>query len=350
MFPYRGKHGGCATEGRTSIRSDRDHFSSDFRQPEESPKGRDVRRIGCCPCPVNSRARGAFAPCQSRHVKRIFGRSSREVQDHMQAIGLCRFSYPALGGYQVQHETIEDRMAYLFAKERLEERFRLFETVALPCLRAQTDPDFHLVILIGDAFPKQHEKRLEALINDVPQALIHKEPPRQHREVASDVLNQSRLDPSRPCLQFRYDDDDAVAVDFIEKLRQAAEDCAPLLKRHRSVAFDWNGGVAASFGADGIHVGAYQTPYFVAALGMYVRGNCNRTIMNFAHNKVHRHMPTVTHPDKTMFVRGLNAYNDSRQGNVAAIPVAPATPEDEAVFRDRFAIDAEHVRRVFSAP
>ena len=26
----------------------------------------------------------------------------------MQAIGLCRFSYPALGGFQVGHETTED--------------------------------------------------------------------------------------------------------------------------------------------------------------------------------------------------------------------------------------------------
>lgn len=268
----------------------------------------------------------------------------------MQAIGLCRFSYPALGGYQVKHETIEDRMAYLFAEERLEERFRLFETVALPCLRAQTDPDFQLVILIGDQFPKQHEDRLEALIEDLPQALIHKEPPRRHREVAADVLNQARLDPSQPCLQFRYDDDDAVAVDFIQKLRGAARDCAPLLKRHRSVAFDWNGGVAASFGADGIQIGEYQTPYFVAALGMYVRGNCERTIMNFAHNKINRHMPTVTFPNKSMFVRGLNAYNDSRQGNVSPIPVMAATAEDEAMFRDRFAIDADQVRRVFSAP
>jgi hypothetical protein len=54
---------------------------------------------------------------------------------NMQVIGLCRFSYPALGGFQVLHDTTEDRMAYLWSKERLEERFRLLETVALPCLR-----------------------------------------------------------------------------------------------------------------------------------------------------------------------------------------------------------------------
>ena len=72
----------------------------------------------------------------------------------MQAIGLCRFSYPALGGFQVEHETIEERIAFLYQYERLEERFRLFEAIALPCLRAQTDPDWGLVIIIGDQFPQ----------------------------------------------------------------------------------------------------------------------------------------------------------------------------------------------------
>jgi hypothetical protein len=52
----------------------------------------------------------------------------------MQVIGLCRFSYPAIGGFQVEHETIEDRIAYLYADARIEERFRLMEAVALPCI------------------------------------------------------------------------------------------------------------------------------------------------------------------------------------------------------------------------
>jgi hypothetical protein len=31
----------------------------------------------------------------------------------MQVIGLCRFSYPASGGFQRIHETNEERRAYL---------------------------------------------------------------------------------------------------------------------------------------------------------------------------------------------------------------------------------------------
>ena len=78
----------------------------------------------------------------------------------MQVIGLCRFSYPALGGFQVEHETVEDRIAFLYAEHRLEERFRLMETVALPCIRHQTDPDFELIIVIGDQLPARHRRRL----------------------------------------------------------------------------------------------------------------------------------------------------------------------------------------------
>ncbi|MEX0310749.1 MAG: glycosyltransferase, partial [Tateyamaria sp.] len=30
----------------------------------------------------------------------------------MQIIGLCRFSYPAVGGFQVEHDTVDARIAY----------------------------------------------------------------------------------------------------------------------------------------------------------------------------------------------------------------------------------------------
>ncbi|NNE52556.1 MAG: hypothetical protein HKN30_09160 [Sulfitobacter sp.] len=268
----------------------------------------------------------------------------------MQAIGLCRFSYPALGGFQVEHETIEERIAYLYDESRLEERFRLLKTVALPCLRAQTDPDFTLIIVIGDQFPAQHEKRLEALIADLPQALIHKEPPRKQREVMKEILNDARLDHSKPCLQFRYDDDDAVAVDFIARLRKAAEDCAPLLAQHKTVAFDWNRGHVAEFGSGGIAAVEMFRQFYVASLGMYIKGNCPLTIMNFAHEKIPQFMPAVSLSEPDMWVRSHNGYNDSRQKPVKAIPVTPLDAEGERLFRERFAIDAEHVRRVFSGP
>jgi hypothetical protein len=265
----------------------------------------------------------------------------------MQIIGLCRFSYPAHGGFQVGHDTIADRIAYLYDKERLEERFRLFETVALPCLKAQTDPEFELVIVVGDMMPKQHLDRLRDITADLPQARIHAEPPRPHREVMKEILNTTR-DQDLPSLQFRFDDDDAVAVDFVERLRAAPADCSGLIRKNRTVAFDWNKGLIAEYGSDGISAVEVFRPFDVAALGMYVRPRCLMTIMNFAHNKINRFMPTVSFDTKHMFVRGHNGSNDSRQKGEKPADVAPLTPEQEEMFRTRFAIDADTVRAAFS--
>lgn len=268
----------------------------------------------------------------------------------MQVIGLCRFSYPALGGFQVKHEEIEDRIAYLYDDARLEDRFRLFEHVALPSLRAQTDQNFSLVIVIGDQFPPHHASRLTALIEDMPQVVIHSEPPRNHREVMKEVLNDARIYPAEPCLQFRFDDDDAVAIDFIAKLRQAAHDCTPLLGYDRSVALDWNRGYVAAFDAAGIRGTAVFRQFYVAALGLMVRGNCPVTIMNFGHEKIPQFMPTVSFSDPGMFVRGLNDFNDSRQALAREPHLDPLSPADINLFKDRFNIDAAQVKRAFRTP
>lgn len=266
----------------------------------------------------------------------------------MQVIGLCRFSYPALGGFQVEHDSVEERIAFLYQKERLEERFRLLETVALPCLRAQTDPDFDLIIVIGDTFPPDSRDRLEALTADMPQVQIQAHPPLPQREIMKDILRKARTDPSAPCLHFRYDDDDAVALNFIERLRKAQADCAALCEQHRTVAFDYNMGYVAEFSADGIAAVEIHRPYYVAALGMYIRGGDGLTIMSFAHEKLARFMPTVTFADEPMFVRSHNGYNDSRQKKVKPVPVTPLSDEQELEFLKRFAINADHVRAAFA--
>ncbi|WP_299612690.1 putative rhamnosyl transferase [uncultured Tateyamaria sp.] len=268
----------------------------------------------------------------------------------MQIIGLCRFSYPAIGGFQVGHDSVEDRMAYLWAHDRIEERFRLLETMALPCLRAQTDEDFDLLILIGDQFPKDHRDRLHDLTADLKQIQIIAEPPAPSRDTSKKLLNAARRDPSKPCLQFRHDDDDACAVDFIAKLRQAAKDAEALTRKNRTVAFDWNQGYVAEVGAEGIAASQTHRPFYVSALGMYIKGNSKATIHNFMHERIPQFMPCVTFSDQDMFVRTHNGFNDSRQKKVKDWPVEPLTADQVQLFRDRFAVDIDDVRRVFSAP
>lgn len=162
------------------------------------------------------------------------------------------------------------------------------------------------------------------------------------------ILNQARKDPAKPCLQFRYDDDDAVSVDFIRLLRETADDVAPLCKRHRSVGFDWSNGYVAEVGKEGISATQIFRNLYVASLGMYVRGGDKLTIMNFAHERLNRFMPVISNAEEPMWVRTHNGYNDSRQKKVRPVPVDPVTPELSAEFAARFAIEEDEIKRVFS--
>lgn len=266
----------------------------------------------------------------------------------MQVIGLCRFSYPALGGFQVEHDSTEERIAFLYAPERMEERFRLFETVALPCLRAQTDPEFTFVIVIGESLPAPYRDRLYDLTAGMAQVEIVSKPPKPHRPIMKKILNAARIDPDAPCLQFRHDDDDAVAVNFVERLRRDVVDCAGLLRRHPLVAFDYNRGYIAELGPDGIAATELYRPFNTAALALYVAGGKQLSIMNFGHHKLPQHMPSVSFTDSHMFLRTHNKFNDSRQKKLPPIEVAPLSGAQEAEFESRFGISADHVRRVFA--
>lgn len=267
----------------------------------------------------------------------------------MQVIGLCRFSYPGDGGFQVEHDDLAERIAYLYDDGRMEDRFRQFECITLPGLKNQTDPDFTFVIVVGDQMPDKWRRRLDELVADMPQAIIRALPPGPHRAVMQAAINDAKEDPAKPCLQFRHDDDDAIAIDFVERLRGVAADCAGLIAERRLVAIDFIHGYSAEAGPDGIRAVENIMPLYGVALGMAVKGGVQQTIMNFGHKKLNRFMPVISLTDKAMFVRGHNRFNDSRQKPGIKTPdFQLLDPLGEAEFGARFAIDCDQVRRVFS--
>ncbi|WP_170468093.1 putative rhamnosyl transferase [Ruegeria arenilitoris] len=266
----------------------------------------------------------------------------------MQVIGLCRFSYPAIGGYQVEHASVEERRQYLYNPARLEERFRLFETTTLPCFREQTDEDFELLVLIGECLPKESMDRLYDLTSDIKQIRIVKRAPARHRPVVKDVLHSARTNPDQPCIQFRHDDDDAVSVDLVERLRLAALDAKGLAEHNRTIGLDFNSGFLARFGPEGIRAAQVFRSLLGVGLGMYIAGECKHTIMSFTHHKIGRFMPVISYPDAPMWVRTLNSFNDSPHARASKTELFPLTPEQEGEFIARFGIEQDAVRRVHS--
>ena len=267
----------------------------------------------------------------------------------MQVIGLCRFSYPAIGGYQVEHASIHERRQYLYNMARMEERFRLFETVALPCFREQTDEDFELLVLIGDCLPKAYKDRLYDLTSDIKQIRIVRRPSGQHRTVVKEILHSARKDPDQPCIQFRHDDDDSVSVDLVERLRLAVIDAKKLTEINQTIGLDFNSGFLARFGPDGIQAAQVFRSLLGVGLGMYIAGGCRHTIMSFTHHKIGRFMPVISYPDAPMWVRTLNNFNDSPHARASKAELLPLSPEQEGEFIARFGIEQDVVKRVHSA-
>ena len=98
-----------------------------------------------------------------------------------------------------------------------------------------------------------------------------------------------------------------------------------------------------------IRAAEIRLAYAPMGMAMVVRGGCRQSVMNFAHGKVARFMPTVTFQDSVMFVRGHNDHNDSRQKkHVKAVDLPRLDAAGEAEMRRLFAIDADQIRTVFA--
>lgn len=269
----------------------------------------------------------------------------------MQVIGICRFSYPALGGFQIRHETLEERRAFLYAPERMEERFHAFEAIALPGLKAQTDPNFTFIVATGECLPAQYRARLEALLSDFPQARIVSWPSERHRPAMQRIINTFRDQESAlPCIQFRHDDDDAIATNYIERLRAAVDDCGVLIKKHRFVGIDFNRGYSARVTASGLEINESILQSYGVALAMVIAPEMKKTIMNFAHHKLNHFMPTVTFTEPHMFIRLHGEFNDSHvRTNVDGMTFEPLDQEGEDLFNELFAIKNDRVKAIYGS-
>ncbi|WP_245155634.1 putative rhamnosyl transferase [Paracoccus ravus] len=257
----------------------------------------------------------------------------------VQMLGLCRFSYLGGRGFQVVHDSLDERRAFLYDPERLARRWFWFENVTLPALLAQTDPDFTMVVMTGPDLPEPYLTRLHELTEIAPQFKLALIPPMElhldaclqaikpHVEAGADVVGH-----------FRQDDDDAVAVDYVENARRDFAAMRPLWQRKRRLSCDYARGLVLKAGPRGIAVEPRIIYNAVAGLTAYLPPDAERSIMNFPHWKMGLYMPGVMQTDRLMFVRFLNHDNDS--GAIGAgYPWEIKDPDWAAVLSERFRID-----------
>jgi len=265
----------------------------------------------------------------------------------MRVIGICRFSYPALGGFKRMHDSIEAREAYLYSAERLTLRFRHFETLTLPSIAAQRDKRFTLLIVTGERLPQPWKDRLHDLCATVPQIKIVAAPPERHRTAMQKAIQEELGEANEDSLQFRIDDDDAVDVSFVRSIRRTARLSSRLRTDWRNLAIEFSNGYSVLLTPEGIRAQKIQANFYACGLAVLFRPGDDKTVMNFAHHKLHHRMPTLINPLPEMYLRALHADNDSGATfDAEALQPLDAAQRDQ--FKRRFNVDEEAVRASFT--
>lgn len=144
--------------------------------------------------------------------------------------GYIRFSFLGRGDTKISKTFEADEKSArerLYDSARMEQRFHLFKRLCLPSLRAQTDPDFHVAVLVSGRMPKRFKVRLAAMIAPLPQLRIHYSRATDVQLAARSALKDLVGGYTKNSVHFRLDDDDAVGKDFIANLKSLAAHVQP---------------------------------------------------------------------------------------------------------------------------
>ncbi|SPJ25030.1 glycosyltransferase [Palleronia abyssalis] len=144
------------------------------------------------------------------------------MSHRVQVVGLVRFSFATIGNFYPGFDGIDAMEAFLFDPERLQRRFRLFETFCLPSLKGQTDQDFTCILLVGSNLPAPWKSRLSDLIADTPSIRVIEAKPQHHYSGIKAAFQAVSPDDCTHRITFRFDDDDALDNDFVARLKRTA--------------------------------------------------------------------------------------------------------------------------------
>ena len=209
--------------------------------------------------------------------------------------------------------------ALLFSDERLAACFAMFEAMTVPSLIAQDDDDFHWDILSSEQMPARWQRRLREMVLDrfKGRAEVHFEPPaKAGRYFRNYQARRFDGDGAVPLgAQVVLDDDDALATDYVARLRNAGAEAAPELGEAGYTYLSFPLGFWVLFGKN-----LRTAPRVVKMrercvnLGLAVLGPANFAQNPYltAHRVLHRRHPVrFLCGARPMYLRAVHGQNDS---------------------------------------
>jgi len=260
-----------------------------------------------------------------------------------QIVGLCRLSYVGSGGFEASKLDRDQLEDMLYDQARMTRRFALFETICLPSLAAQTDKDFRLVVLIGTSMPMRFRKRLKRLAERYPFLRICALEPNGPLNATRRAYRRCTDDSADFITGFRIDDDDAVAVDYIERTRAVADhllrmgwadvETPAVIAFHRGIYWDMTDR------EDPFHDFREIGPLGLAS-AMVTKRDDQSNMFRWNHRRVAAHVRMWSDPTECMFLRTLHRHNDSGRSIPPGAEPIPE-PKARALLQTRFGLDPD---------
>ncbi|MDP0929619.1 glycosyltransferase [Paracoccus onubensis] len=229
----------------------------------------------------------------------------------MVVVGLCRFSLVGRGDWKVYRDKTDEEILpialkqaeQLFQPERIEARLKTFEHLTLASMRAQTDEDFHFIVLASEMMPQQYREKLEEICSGIPQVTLRFFGMLDAASAQKQVYRELKLSLSET-IQFRLDDDDCVCADFVEQLKAHAE---PLLESEEPFAISLSSTLYCAL-TDG-KPETYHWPIKFFSAGAALKHD-RKSIFGFGHFALERRFRSSIIPDR-MSLATHNGNNDT---------------------------------------
>jgi hypothetical protein len=229
-------------------------------------------------------------------------------------VGICRFSYLSTRGWKRTERDDPDATAGgLYDDARMRERFDLFEAICLPSVLAQKDKDFIFLIVASFAMPEKWRDRLDALAAPHDNIQVAYLRPRPMTEAVTVALRRTlgRRNPD-PVVQFCLDDDDAVSVNYVARLRREADTVlnSPFADR-LPVAINHPRGISLSKQKGQFEAHENYAPFLALGLALITDGSIPTNIYICPHLKTPTRIFSIVDPKPITYLRGLHDHHDS---------------------------------------
>ena len=265
-----------------------------------------------------------------------------DVRDLVQIAGLIRFSYPSMSGgdgYNARYDSREAQLAALYSETRMEERFVLFENVCLHSLKHQSCKNFRVGVLAGEDMPAPYLARLQALVDDVPEVELIILPVLPYREALDLAFERLFVDDTPFRMTFRIDDDDAVSLDYIEKINAYLPQMLMMTSGLNPVCLTFTAGLTV-LGSGEARKAVASNAMSPRSVGVSVLAptRWRNNVFLTSHPRLHGRMSTIFDVAETVILRIFHNSNDSE----AQVPGQKKPYSDDKVamiLRERFALD-----------